>query len=84
MTQISEIEARLSSALEGLRGTLAGREAAVPPPAADADLQERAQALEEENAALKSELERLREKRDKDVAALDELIVQLKPLIKEV
>ena len=40
--------------------------------------------LEAENAALLDELERLRDKRDKDVAALDELIAQLKPLIEEV
>ena len=40
--------------------------------------------LEQDKAALEDELERLRAKRDKDVAALDELIAQLKPLIEEV
>ena len=40
--------------------------------------------VEQDKAALQDELERLRVKRDKDVAALDELIAQLKPLIEEV
>ena len=47
-------------------------------------LLERLAALESENAELADELERLRVKRDKDVAALDDLIAQLKPLIEEV
>ena len=36
------------------------------------------------NAELAEELEQMRVKRDKDVAALDDLIAQLKPLIEEV
>ena len=47
-------------------------------------LRERITALESEKAELADELERLRVKRDKDVAALDDLIAQLKPLIEEV
>ena len=47
-------------------------------------LLDRIAALEDEKAELADELERLRVKRDKDVAALDDLIAQLKPLIEEV
>ena len=46
-------------------------------------LRERIATLEAEKAELAEELERLRVKRDKDVAALDDLIAQLKPLIAE-
>lgn len=84
MTQIRQIEAELSQALDALRAALADRGTAVAPPAEDAGLRERLHALEQRNAALTEELEQLREKRDKDVAALDELIAQLKPLIEEV
>ena len=47
-------------------------------------LRERIDALEAEKAGLVDELARLEAKRDKDVAALDDLIAQLKPLIAEV
>ena len=49
-----------------------------------AALRDRIAALESEKAELADELDRLRVKRDKDVAALDDLIAQLKPLIEEV
>jgi uncharacterized coiled-coil DUF342 family protein len=83
MSQINELEGRLSEALDRLRGALAARAAAV------AELDERrlvdkVAALEDDKASLTDELERLRAKRDKDVAALDDLIAQLKPLIEEV
>lgn len=47
------------------------------------ELLDRIAALENEKAELADELEKLRVKRDKDVAALDDLIAQLKPLIAE-
>lgn len=84
MTQTSPIDARLASAIGRIRAALDARDAArAPDPDAEA-LTARIRTLEAENAELVEELERLRAKRDKDVAALDELIAQLKPLIEEV
>ncbi len=74
MTDTSQLETRLSEALERLRGAIAARAAAERAPSEDtATLHERI-----------AELAHLRAKREKDVAALDELITQLKPLIEEV
>jgi uncharacterized coiled-coil DUF342 family protein len=85
MTEISHLETRLSEALERLRGAIAARAAAERAPAEDTGtLHERIAELEEENRELHAELAHLRAKREKDVAALDELITQLKPLIEEV
>lgn len=83
MSQITVLEGEIMAALGRLRSSLDAREAAVVA-SGQPDLQARIAALEAENADLQEELERLREKRDKDVAALDELIAQLKPLIEEV
>lgn len=83
MSQISQIEARMDAALEAVRKRLGSGGGSAPAMTDDA-LAARVAALEAENAALLDEMERLREKRDKDVAALDELISQLKPLIEEV
>ena len=84
MSQITQLEAQLAEALEGLRTALAARAAAAAPQPEETALRERIAALESEKAELADELERLRVKRDKDVAALDDLIAQLKPLIEEV
>lgn len=84
MTQITDLDSRLADALDRLRAALDARDAAAAPPPDEAELHRRIAALEAENAALARELEQLRDKRDKDVAALDELITQLKPLIEEV
>jgi hypothetical protein len=81
MTQFSQLEAMLAEALDRLRAAVTARGAA---PSDDRSLRDRVAALEAEKAALADELERLRVKRDKDVAALDDLIAQLKPLIEEV
>lgn len=83
MSQITELEEAVRTALGRLRSSLDAREAALAA-SGQPDLQARIAALEAENADLQDELERLHEKRDKDVAALDELIAQLKPLIEEV
>ena len=83
MSQISQLEAQLSEALDRLRAALAARGAAAPQPSEQA-LLDRIGRLEGEKAELAAELEQLRVKRDKDVAALDDLIAQLKPLIEEV
>lgn len=83
MSQITELESQLAEALDRLRAALATREAAVATQPGERVLRERIDALEAEKADLADELERLRVKRDKDVAALDDLIAQLKPLIAE-
>jgi hypothetical protein len=84
MSQITDLEAQLSEALDRLRSALAAREAAAAPRPDERALHDRIAALEAEKAELSDELGRLRVKRDKDVAALDDLIAQLKPLIEEV
>jgi SMC interacting uncharacterized protein involved in chromosome segregation len=84
MTRISQFDAQVSEALERLRSAIAAREAAKADSADEAALREQVRALQEDNARLSREFEQLRAKRDKDVAALDELIAQLKPLIEEV
>ena len=85
MTQITELDARIAAAIERLRAALDARDAAAAPGPGRRRRSRRASpALEAENAALADELDRLRAKRDKDVAALDDLIAQLKPLIEEV
>lgn len=83
MSQIKELDQAVTTALARLRSSLDARETALAA-SGQPDLQARIAALEAKNADLQDELERLREKRDKDVAALDELIAQLKPLIEEV
>jgi len=84
MSQITQLQVQLAEALDALRSALAAREAALADEPGEADLRERIATLEAEKADLADELERLRVKRDKDVAALDDLIAQLKPLIAEV
>jgi hypothetical protein len=84
MSQITELEVQLAEALDRLRSALSVREAAAAARPDERALIERIAALEAEKAELADELERLRVKRDKDVAALDDLIAQLKPLIEEV
>jgi len=84
MSQITQLEAQLAEALDRLRAAFAAREAASVPQPDQQALIDRIAALESENAELADELDRLRVKRDKDVAALDDLIAQLKPLIEEV
>lgn len=85
MSQIRQLDDQIAEALGRLRSSIAAREAAVSAARTDGpDLRARIAALEAENAGLQDELERLRIKRDKDVAALDDLIAQLKPLIEEV
>jgi hypothetical protein len=84
MSQITQLQAQLAEALDALRSALAVREATLAEQPGESELRARIAALEAEKAELADELERLRVKRDKDVAALDDLIAQLKPLIAEV
>ena len=80
MSQLSDLQIQLGEALDRLRAAVTSK----PVNGDTTALEGRIAALEHERAALNDELERLRDKRDKDVAALDELISQLKPLIEEV
>ncbi len=84
MTQTSQLDHRAAAALGRLKSALDARDAAGLPDADTAHMAARIEALEAEKAGLVDDLDRLRAKRDKDVAALDELIAQLKPLIEEV
>ena len=84
MSQITQLQAQLSDALDALRSALNAREASLAAQPGESELRERIATLEAEKAELADELEQLRVKRDKDVAALDDLIAQLKPLIAEV
>ncbi len=84
MTKTTPLDVRIATAVGRLRAAIDARAAALAPDPDTEALRGRIRALESESAALAEELERLRAKRDKDVAALDELIAQLKPLIEEV
>jgi septal ring factor EnvC (AmiA/AmiB activator) len=84
MTENIPVEAVVAEALERLRRAVAAREASLAATPDEAKLAARIADLEREKSRLEDELEQLRQKRDKDVAALDELIAQLKPLIEEV
>ena len=81
MPQSSGADERIAAAIGRLKVALDA--ASAPDPDVEG-LHARIAQLEQDKAALEDELERLRAKRDKDVAALDELIAQLKPLIEEV
>jgi uncharacterized coiled-coil DUF342 family protein len=83
MSQISDLEVDIAAALDRLRSAIAARAAAARPLPEQQALLDRIAALEDEKSELAEELEQLRIKRDKDVAALDDLIAQLKPLIQE-
>ncbi len=84
MTENTPIEAEITGALERLRRAVAARVASLAATPDEAQRAERLTSLEREKSRLEAELDQLRSKRDKDVAALDELIAQLKPLIEEV
>ncbi len=84
MSQITEVENRMTGALQALRKALSNRDSAAKAQPDGGALNARIAELEAEKTAMRDEMERLRTKRDKDVAALDELIAQLKPLIEEV
>ncbi|MER2509689.1 hypothetical protein [Amaricoccus sp.] len=92
MSEISQLDDQIAEAFGRLRSALAeraaGAKAALDAASAanpeEPELRARIAELEALNAELAEELEQLRVKRDKDVAALDDLIAQLKPLIEEV
>lgn len=82
MGQINQLEIQFARALDRLREAIATRAPADDAPDAE-PLRHRVASLENDKAKLLEELVSVRAKRDKDVAALDDLISQLKPLIEE-
>jgi hypothetical protein len=82
MSQVNQLEIQFARALDRLRDAIASRGFGGPGPDAT-PLRERVASLENDKAKLLQELVSIRGKRDKDVAALDDLIAQLKPLIEE-
>ncbi len=83
MGQVNQLEIQFARALDRLREAIATRAPAGEAPEAE-QLRRRVASLENDKAKLLEELVSIRAKRDKDVAALDQLISQLKPLIEEV
>jgi hypothetical protein len=82
MGQVNQLEIQFARALDRLREAIATRAPAGEGPEAE-QLRQRVAALENDKAKLLEELVSIRARRDKDVAALDQLIAQLKPLIEE-
>jgi hypothetical protein len=82
MGQVNQLEIQFAQALDRLREAIATRAPSGEGPEAE-QLRRRVAALENDKAKLLEELVSIRAKRDKDVAALDQLISQLKPLIEE-
>ena len=82
MGQINELETQFARALDRLRAAVAARRTSGEAPDDDT-MRQRIASLENDKAKLLDELVGIRAKRDKDVAALDDLISQLKPLIEE-
>jgi hypothetical protein len=85
MGQINELELQFTKALDRIRAAVAspGGRAGEGDDEAPEPLRQKVASLENDKAKLLDELVSIRAKRDKDVAALDDLISQLKPLIEE-
>ena len=80
MSELSTLEARLEAALVQLATAIRSR----PVSGADAsDGMERINKLEAENTDLSTSLQKLQKQRQRDVADLDALLEQLKPLVEE-
>ncbi|MEM8871533.1 MAG: hypothetical protein AAGB10_04400 [Pseudomonadota bacterium] len=77
MSNLKSLEARLEAAFEGLEARLAA-----PFPDGPEDPVQVAQ-LQAENKALSDQVELLTQRRDEDLAQLDALLEQLRPLIEE-
>ncbi|WP_424927641.1 hypothetical protein [Amaricoccus tamworthensis] len=83
MSQIDQLEVQLARALDRLREAISTSERVASGSDVEPLLQARVTSLENDKARLLEELVGVRSKRDEDVAALDALISQLKPLIEE-
>jgi uncharacterized coiled-coil DUF342 family protein len=82
MSEINQLEVQFARALDRLREAIRTRGRSAKSAEAE-PLKQKVASLENDKARLLEELVIIRAKRDKDVAALDELISQLKPLIEE-
>ena len=81
MTQIDQLEIELAKGLDRLRAALAT--SSEKGHSSEGPLKAKVSSLENDKSRLLEELVAVRSKRDRDVAALDDLISQLKPLIEE-
>ncbi|WP_146186135.1 hypothetical protein [Pontivivens insulae] len=77
MSKTEELEARISAAMARIRTA-----AETPPPAAEAD-PVALRRLERVNVALRAQLKDMERKREADIAQLDGLISELRPLVEE-
>ncbi|MEO0386478.1 MAG: hypothetical protein AAF281_02970 [Pseudomonadota bacterium] len=80
MSDLRDLEARLDAATARIVAALTALSERRDTAAGDADVA----ALKAENADLAGALEALRAERARDVAEIDTLIAQLKPLVEEV
>lgn len=78
MSELSSLEARVDAAISQIRTAFDAREISGAPNDTDDG---RVDALQEENATLTSSLGDLKQQRKRDIADLDALIEQLKPLV---
>ena len=74
MSKLSDLQQRLNAALEKLEASAGNGDAAA---------HGRISELESQNRALADDLSALQEARTRDLAELDALITQLKPLVEE-
>ncbi len=77
MSDLKRLEAGLDAALQHLAAS--AKPPSIPPTADTAALTQ----LQDENRALTEKLATLKAQRDQDLAQLDELLAQLRPLIEE-
>lgn len=78
MSELSSLEARLDAAISQIREAFESR--STPDKANGVDSKE-LEKLAQENATLTSTLSALQDQRQRDIADLDTLIEQLKPLV---
>lgn len=78
MSKTKELEARIASAMARIRGAVENH------PKAEADADPVAlRRLERVNVALRGQLKDMERKREADIAQLDGLIAELRPLVEE-
>ena len=82
MARVAELEARVEAALAALEHRLTTPAPSPQSSAEDGDA--RLEELQAENAQLQAGMAELRQQRDTEIAELEDLIQQLKPLIEEV
>ena len=81
MTTIEDLTTRMETAMQRIR--VAVDTVASAPVSGDGALAEKVETLTHENLSLQNELQDMKAQRDRDLAELDSLVAQLKPLIGE-